>query len=208
MFLIALFSSSLVFLLITLTIYSIIIIFFCGTTYISSFYYNLKGISVLIKDTNRKIDTDSFHDAIIVTHYKFSLKLLSYELGIHDLVGHFQQNNRSYIIYNCYEPNDFKKVVNNPKAKNLWIFGHGTRSLLNFGPGINQEYIELSNAPKKGFVGQFHCNGFDDPTEKSLADLIAFYGYVTKGETTAVEIRQAIEVLIDIKINKQNEPLQ
>jgi hypothetical protein len=200
-----LFSSSFWILLI-LIFYTLFIYAYCGGRYSNSIVFNLKGLSVLINENHRAINLNLPHDAIIVTHYKFSIKLLSYELGIHELVNYFQQNNRTYIVYNCYEPEDFKKVVYNPYANNLWIFGHGTRSSLTFGPGIEQKYAELSNAPKNLFVGQFHYNGFSDVDEESLADLIAYYGYVTKGDTTDTAIRQAIDVFIDIKINKNNKP--
>jgi hypothetical protein len=201
------FHFSIIATLLILVLVTGFIIFF-GFASVGSIYYYILGIIVIRKERGRPVNSDIKHDALIICIYKYQLKLPSYGDGIHWLIKYLRQNERPYIVYSCYEPKDFRLIVLNPKALNLWIFGHGTRSSLNFGTGINQNYRELEDAPKKFFVGQFHCNGFDDPEEKSLVDIISYYGYVTEGKISEMDVRQAIQVLVNIRKIENNKPLE
>ena len=165
---------------------------------------DFEGLRALLKERLREIKPQEPHDAIIICHYEHHLKYPPYGDGIAELMNNFHRKNIPYITYECSEPDDFKPIVYNPKTKNLWIFGHGTRSSLNFGTGYEQLYIELKDAPKKLFIGQFHCNGRENPDEKSLADLISTYGYVTPGLLDTEEIRRAIHAFTNIIINCNN----
>jgi hypothetical protein len=173
--------------------------FYCGVILIFSIPFYIFGVIALRKEKFKKIDQNEIHNAIIVTHYKFQIKTPVYGDGFPKLITYFQKNNLPYMIYNCYEPEDLKIVVNNLNAQFLWIFGHGFRGGLNFGAGRNQYYSELKDAPRKQFIGQFHCNPQTHPTEKSLAELISTWGYVTDGPISDVEIRNAIDTLVNIK---------
>ena len=125
-------------------------------------------------------EINSDHDAIIVVDYINQLKFPIYGGGIDILINEFTDK-YPFKVYQISNPEDFKKIVLNPHAKNLWIFGHGARDRLSFGAGIELKYNKLKDAPRKHFIAQLHCNNcIDTDCTSSLADLIADHGCVSK----------------------------
>lgn len=177
----------------------ILLMFFGCAISLFTICFSCYGVYFLRKERLKTPNEKETHNAIIITHYKHQIKTPVYSDGFPKLIKNFQKNGIPYVIYNCYEPNDFKNVVYNPYAQNLWIFGHGFRGGLNFGAGRNQYYHELTDAPKKFFIGQFHCNPQTHPSEQSLAEIISTYGYVTEGSISATDIRNAIDTFVNIK---------
>jgi hypothetical protein len=170
-----------------------------GIINIGSIPHYCKGIRAIRLENERIVKSDVFHNAIIVVHNILQIKTPPYGDRIDELVEYFKKNNRQYILYNCYDTDDFSRIVYNPLALNLWIFGHGTKSSIHFSVDNNQNYSKFVDAPKKFFIGQFHCNGSDDPSKKSLCELIGYFGFLTEGKITEDEIRQAIYTFINIR---------
>jgi len=77
---------------------------------------------------------------------------------------------RPFYAYICTNRDQVQAVICNKKVDRVWIFGHGTYYGLNVGNDFIK-YIEFKNAPKKDFIGQFHCNSHAD-CGVSLAELI------------------------------------
>ena len=149
----------------------------------------------------------SDHDAIIVVDYINQLKFPIYGGGIDILINYFF-NKRPYKIYQISNPDEFKKIVFNSCAKNLWIFGHGARDRLSFGAGIEVLYNDLKNAPKKNFVAQLHCNNcIDTNCNPSLADLIANHGCVTNTYRKLIFYRRDTRLCLEKYYNCQAGPI-
>lgn len=78
-------------------------------------------------------------------------------------------NKEAYQVYFCPTEIDILHVLQNPKIKGVWVFGHGSKN----GVVVNDKFslyselmIELTDAgpilrdmPKKKYVYQCHCNG-------------------------------------------------
>lgn len=79
------------------------------------------------------------------------------------------EGREAYQVYFCPTETDILHVLQNPKIKGVWVFGHGTKN----GVVVNDKFslyselmIELTDAgpilrdmPKKKYVYQCHCNG-------------------------------------------------
>lgn len=79
------------------------------------------------------------------------------------------EGREAYQVYFCPTETDILHVLQNPKIKGVWMFGHGTKN----GVVVNDKFslyselmIELTDAgpilrdmPKKKYVYQCHCNG-------------------------------------------------
>lgn len=103
------------------------------------------------------------HTAILICHMK-RIPFLSvtddniYACGVDLVIGHLLANNLPFRIYECYSPEDARRVITDPDAESLWIFGHGMKSGILFGRDTMLRYDEVVDAPRKAFIGQFHCN--------------------------------------------------
>lgn len=112
------------------------------------------------------------HHAIIIAHNapqksgKFTFT--DYLSGADILIRRFRIEGRR-INYKVYEVNKKEQIIPiilNEKTTHLWIFGHGMRNKLALFGG-HLCYYEVRHAPKKVFIGQYHCNSF---LGKSLGD--------------------------------------
>ncbi|MDD5189147.1 MAG: hypothetical protein PHF57_13155, partial [Methanoregula sp.] len=65
------------------------------------------------------------HDAFVIIH-SMGVYFLGYA-GFDILINYFTSERYAFKIYHCYNPEDFKKVLKNERAKYIWIFGHGWR---------------------------------------------------------------------------------
>jgi hypothetical protein len=83
---------------------------------------------------------------------------------------HREQLHLPFSVYICDTKERVKEIICDKNVEKIWIFGHGTYYGLNVG-GDFLGYIELKDAPKKDFIGQFHCCA-DADCRVSLADLI------------------------------------
>lgn len=126
----------------------------------------------LIKEAPEYHSEDPHH-AIIIAHKNPPEKdgtysILDYMDGIDILIKKFRDSNNpvNYKVYEVSSKNELIPVINNPKITHLWIFGHGMSNRL----ALHENglcYYDVRNAPKKVFIGQFHCNSWYG---KSLAD--------------------------------------
>lgn len=90
-----------------------------------------------------------------------------------DLIIYSIKNKRQLLrVYECFTPEDAKKIILNPNVKNLWIFGHGDVDTLDFGKNGILHYWIFKDIEKKDLIGQFHCNTTASKGYPSLADFI------------------------------------
>jgi hypothetical protein len=111
------------------------------------------------------------HHAIIIAHkYPPNVKGVydesDYTAGIEILIERFQKDQINYKVYEVSSKEELQPIIFNEKAEYLWIFGHGKRHKLRLFKG-DVNYYDFKDAPKKKFIGQYHCNGL---FWKSLAD--------------------------------------
>jgi len=139
------------------------------------------------------------HDAIIVNIYSPFGKEYIFGDGIDLLISFFVMREIPFKVYCCNNSIDFFNIINNPKCKTLWLFGHGKRG----GIRCSDKYVDYSeivnemsiDSKNKNYVYQFHCNSGCD---KSLADYLsngcgfANYQQLDKGR----EIRGYIENIL------------
>ena len=116
------------------------------------------------------------HNAFIIVHSPGDNMVYA---GIDNLINKFTATKNPFRIYDCNNPDEFKTVVANEKAKRLWIFGHGWRGGITFKgqrplwnslpfKAKNNTYFsycdlienDLNTYPSKDFVAQLHCNHF------------------------------------------------
>lgn len=116
--------------------------------------------------------SDKPHHAIIIAHKEKpkngEFDPIDYSSGEDFLISEFQSSLK-HVNYKVYEVNTREQVIPiilNEHVTHLWLFGHGQRNKLRFNSG-NLCYFEVKNAPKKVFIGQYHCNSVFG---KSLAD--------------------------------------
>lgn len=159
------------------------------------------------------------HDAIIIIHSMGSFSVYSY-VGLDILIPHFIRNKFPFMIYHCYNPQEFLDVLKNDKAKYLWIIGHGWQG------GITFKWMksslerssrktsrtlftyakirdDLGQFPKKAFIAQFHCNHFDKTYthNESLVEILLdsfeeSHYYITDGVSHVASIWFAMRDLI------------
>ena len=136
--------------------------------------------------------SDNEHDAIIIVHEKIAEKYM-YGCGIDLLIDFFMEKEIPYKLYHCYDLNTFEEIVRNQKAVNLWLFGHGSRGSI-FCGNKDIKYEKLKDAPRKGYVYQFHCNSGND---KSLAEYLSNgRGYVNNRTSNMIQNREHIKQIL------------
>lgn len=79
-----------------------------------------------------------------------------------------------YRVYFCFTKNEVEKVITDPQIINLWIFGHGSRGSVDVADGpFYYDSLKYRDIPKKGYIQQYHCNGWiDEHDNTSLVDLL------------------------------------
>lgn len=176
-----------------------VFLFFWGV----NLYFIYKGL--LFSFENKKNpsslnETLDQHHAIIVINYQ-KLKMPVYGQGIDILIKSFKERNFSYKVYFCNDRAIIINTIRNNKATHLWIFGHGQRDGLRLPNNEFQYYhqIDFSDVEKKYFIGQFHCNPCIGECERSLAELIGIYGYVTNDLRDTLKNRKEIQTLVQIR---------
>jgi len=189
----------------SLTVLIFFIMSICGVGQISQIKNYMTGLKILKSEKERDVETNCLHNAIIIVHNKDQIKIPAYGDNLDKLTQYFSKSERRYILYNCYTPDDFSKIVYNPFSLNLWIFGHGTKSSISFSTWESLKYAQLSDAPKKFFIGQFHCNCFNSPNEKSLCELIAYFGFQTGKLMAEEEIKNVIDCFVNIQRYPENQ---
>ncbi len=138
--------------------------------FISGFISDIKyrEIGKKIVNENQKVIAEPHSGVIIALRGKSeSIYCEGFEL----LKQYFEENNILFNFYVCRTPEDAKTVIENDKVEKIWIFGHGYIGGLDFGENGVLKYGDLKNAPKKDFIGQFHCNT-EAKICNSLADFI------------------------------------
>jgi hypothetical protein len=156
------------------------------------------------------------HDAFVIIH-SMGVYFLGYA-GFDILINYFTSERYAFKIYHCYNPEDFKKVLKNERAKYIWIFGHGWRGGVTFKwtrsishlltPNKSQLSYkkiqdELEKYPKKLFIGQFHCNHIAKtiPDNVSLPEILLETSndsnyYVSNWKMNTISIWFAIRKLV------------
>lgn len=175
-----------------------IFLFFGGV----NLYFMYIGLIASFKNQKNPVSLNELidnHHAIIVINYQ-GLKLPVYGQGIDILIKSFKEKNYSYNVYFCNDETSIITSICNNKAVYLWIFGHGKKDALKL---PNHEFlyyheIDFTNVQKKYFVGQFHCNPCIKECERSLAELIGIYGYVSNDYRDTLKNRKEIQTLQQI----------
>jgi hypothetical protein len=156
------------------------------------------------------------HDAFVIIH-SMSDNSTDYP-GFDLLIKFFSAKRFPFKIYHCYNPEDFKNVLKNEKAKYIWIFGHGWRGGVTFKwtrrlPHIftpnktafsyKQIQENLGKYPKKLFIGQFHCNHIakSNPDSIPLPEILLdpshnFEYYVPNWKMNSLSIWIAVKHLV------------
>jgi hypothetical protein len=118
------------------------------------------------------------HTGIIVVHYDH--QFVDYSIwGVKTLITGLYQIRKPhtirglfrvepYKIYHCSKKDEIIKVIDNPNILRIWVFGHGVKHGIKANDGMLY-YCELSEAPKKEFIAQLHCNPLGG---KSLIDFL------------------------------------
>ena len=142
-------------------LYALVLVSLCILAFFMYLYF--------IVEKYPEYQSENDHHAIIVASYP-KQELIHYPSGVDLLIRHFLKNKEPYKIYRCFNPPRFKEVIEDGKAKNLWIFGHGSRGSIQFGKKDKLCYSEFEglNLPKV-WIAQFHCC---HKMEKSLADYL------------------------------------
>lgn len=167
-------------------------------TYGYLYWAYLVGREWFIACDNRELSSSENHDAIVVIVYNRFSSSAMFGCGIDLLIGCFNQNNRPYKIYLCDTREKFLSIINTPKAKRIWIFGHGKRGGVSCSDGLClYEDLEKRMAPEskgKEAVYQFHCNSGN---EKSLVELLSVKkGFVNHSSNDEFAIREYLTNII------------
>jgi len=155
-------------LIITVLVILILISYFLIVVVILVVLYLLYTVLILKKTQelikyNSEFNSHGFHHAIIIAHkinaVNGEYNKSDYLSGIDLLIEKFQKhpNKINYKIYEVDSKEQVIPIINDDRTTHLWIFGHGQRNKLRFQSG-NLCYFEVRDAPKKQFIGQYHCN--------------------------------------------------
>lgn len=144
-------------------------------------------------------ETSDNHHAILVVNYQ-GQKTPVFGQGIDILIKSFNNKNIPYKVYFCDDASTIINIIQNNKAKFLWIFGHGQKDAIRLPDQTLLYYrdIDFIGVEKKVFVGQFHCNPCIGNCDKSLAELIGIYGYVSNDYRDTIKNRNEIHILQQI----------
>jgi hypothetical protein len=156
-------------------------------------HYIFKKTRKLIKE-KPEFNSQDFHHAIIIAHKTIAINgeynRSDYLSGIDLLIEKFQKypNKINYKIYEVDSKEQVIPIINDLKTTHLWIFGHGQRNKLRFQSG-NLCYFEVRDAPKKQFVGQYHCNtlignslaDYNQPRNQEVSRWLRFEPFIRIG---------------------------
>jgi hypothetical protein len=145
------------------------------------------------------------HDAIILMVYYPYLKTGMAGFGLNLLINFFIQNQRPYKVYLCDTRKNFLSIINNPRVKRIWIFGHGNRGGVSCSDGdcIYEDLVKriAPDSKQKEAVYQFHCN---PGNSVSLAELLDVkQGFVNHSVNDMWSIRAYLEEIL--QKNRINE---
>jgi hypothetical protein len=143
-------------------------------------------------DEKNKTKLEKPHHGIVVVATKRRTKFAMYWSGVSTLLLSFTENKQKipYRLYVCSKQEDFKRIVFDRNVTHLWLFGHGLKHAMEFGKELLY-YCEFQDAPKKEFIGQYHCN---PDGGKSLADYNnPKLSDVTDGVRHLPEIEQCVQ---------------
>jgi len=156
---------------------NLFIVFFLFAT--SIFLYNSihsegERTRILINQANY-FDDNQDHHAVIITHKRKSNEngkylFADYAGGIEIVINSLKNHNPPipFRIYESDKVQDVIDIIKNPHSTFLWIFGHGQRNKLFLVDG-QLCYFLVRDAPKKEFIGQYHCSSL---IGNSLADYL------------------------------------
>ena len=137
----------------------------------------------------REYHCEEPHHAIIIAHKKTKnvnglYPLNDYIDGIDILIERFRIPNTqiNYKVYEIESKEELISIIFNKNATHIWLFGHGARNKLSFNEG-NFCYYHLKGAPKKMFIGQFHCGSifgksfadYNNPLHRYVSDWPGFF---------------------------------
>ncbi len=125
---------------------------------------------------NFELNSNKNHIAIILCNDYMPEKLLIYRQNLKKLVKFFRKKNWAYKIYFNTDRANLKKIINNPKARVIYLIGHGNRHGIKLNNKEMAYYCEFEKSPKKDFIALLHCT---HNTGKSLVD------YISKDSTKA-----------------------
>jgi hypothetical protein len=152
------------------------------------------------------------HTAILICHTK-RIPFLPvtddniYACGVDLVISHLLAHRLPFRVYECYTPEDARRVMADRDAESLWIFGHGLKSGILFGRDVTLRYDEMRDAPRKTFIGQFHCNADGG---LSLADYLSRDGgsaFVRDGYRCTHQNRRDIRMLLSVGSDLFGTPL-
>src|SRR3989338_4974802 len=169
-----------------------------------TFFHIARGFFKTRGEIKKYSEQESMGDNIAVVlanNYWWKIHFLWGE-GIDLLIDHFRAVRISYKVYTPLNKDDFFKIVMASNTKELFIFGHGGRHGLQLNKLERLRYCELSNAPKKRFIAQFHCN---DGGGNSLKDYIGEDGFVDNDIRHIMQNRRDIKRIIKQRYDLKKE---
>jgi hypothetical protein len=124
------------------------------------------------------------YDAVIIAHSK-GFHSIGTAVGVDNLVIHFLKKQYPFRIFHCYCSSDIITILQDERAKYLWVFGHGWRGGVTFKeagdisdfsickpPKTEFVYqhlmMEVPRVPPKKFVGQFHCCSLSNKNQPNI----------------------------------------
>lgn len=125
---------------------------------------------------NSESNPNKNHIAIILCNDYMPERLLIYRQNLKKLVKFFKKRDWAYKIYFNTDGAKLKKIINNPKARIIYLIGHGSRHGIKLNNKEMAYYCEFEKSPKKDFIALLHCT---HNTGKSLVD------YISKDSTKA-----------------------
>jgi hypothetical protein len=153
-------------------------------------------------------DAESYH-AIIIANSTTCWKKMGIFTGVDQIVEKLKIENCEYKICLCNNQDEAKKEIEEPKAKFLYLFGHGFRGGLTFyhpnSSSSQLNYVDVNAERKKNFIGQFHCNSGNELSliDHLLIDRLSEGNYYFhKGWTTAFVVWYDIHFKVLKKVKK------
>jgi hypothetical protein len=148
------------------------------------------------------------YHAIIIANSTTRSKKLGIYSGVDLIIKDLESKKCEYKICLCNTPGEAQIEIEKPRAKFIYLHGHGFKGGLIFYNSDSTprlEYIHVNPDNKKEFIAQFHCN---DGDKVSLIEHLLTKSsneenyYFKKGWTTAFIIWYDIRLKVLNKIKK------
>lgn len=128
-----------------------------------SFQYQIKSIINFFSVYSKKKQNNSKSDTLIIIGNNdfFNLKFWFFNLYNYDFFYFFKYLDAEKIKYNVYNnltKSKFKKLIENKKFQNIYLFAHGSRHEFNLFEDNPVYYCEFDKSIQKKFIAQYHCN--------------------------------------------------